>query len=262
MDAPRCYCGRSRELPLCDGSHAALGWRSGAGGEGFVSGPAHARLAERLAHERGGRVGADGATSLVVVTDGGDLDEALRGAPTGCPRACVLVGRDVSPARVAAAAGASTWVRADGAEGALAGLAAPQPVQEAPTFVLVVGHAEPDRAELDPALERLGRLGVEIVRVAAELDSLASLKADVARAQAAVVVVSKSSARAHLLPFVAGMAAALGVPVGVVAFEPVPRPAYAKELAWVDVEQLLLERPWLDLPHAVALALLLAAPTP
>lgn len=284
----RCFCGRSSELPLCDGSHQAEGWRCRDEAPAlacFVASGHLESLAERLAHEHGGRALPRGPAKVeaelaVVLSDGTDAEglaralERVRAARTvvlsiGVPptAACLRAHEHVVLAdedALGLARRASTCV-AQLRRGASAP-AATQP-HAAALPRMFVSHAVLDEPSLAPAIEHLRAFYDAQVFLCADTlrpgdDWRRSIDAALREAELFVLVLSKASLKSTYCAFETGQARALGKRIAVVVFEPVPIPRYVEHLAALDLERLMLRKPWLDVTEALVESLVTLAALP
>jgi hypothetical protein len=276
--ARRCFCGRSKAFPLCDGSHVSEAWRCAPGDSArvaFVAGPHLENLALRLAHEHGGLVARDAPVHAelgVVLTDGSDLDRLA-------PR----IARVESGRRVVVAFGAPTQAPLD-PDGVTLFVDDDDPIEGARAVSSVVGallrgeqppehasarslapaflsHAVLDEAELLPAVGYLRRrAGADLFLcadgIAPGADWHRTIADELAAREVFVLVLSKSTRESTFCAYETGQAIALGKRVRVVSLEPVPPPFYVQHLMVVDVQRLLLQKPWLDRGEALVEALL------
>ncbi len=232
--------------------------------------PAHGPLA-LVAAQRLGR-GSGPPTHAVLVTDGTALES--------CREALARSGAEQAPVYVAAlaharelAAGSLGHVVDLGAQAASPSetIDALERLAREPTALahveaarnpkaLLLVSSSHDEASLGPAVRSATRgAGLALDRVVEGLGApvgSAELRARAAAAQAVVVVLSKATVRSSVGAFAAGLGVALGLPVRVIAYEPVPTPAWASGLPWRDLEALAMERPWLDFGQLVVACLL------
>lgn len=280
MSRRRCICGRSSVLPLCDGAHTVEGWKCGMTqsmpyARVFAGGPSYQTVIERLAHAQRGAAlhhiqGPISAENLVVVTDGTDLD-ALR----------------PSLERVSAE---STKVLLIGADATLLGRAFPRaaviPVSEADqpalfwrnlttaldqTVIVMSGgahlflsHATEDEAALQPTVEALRRLGVQVFSCGDSIPGGARWWDEILdalhRCDRFVVALTPASRASHWCAFEAGAAVALGKPVQVVSLDGKPPPSFLAHLQMQNVPRQRMLHPWLNEHDALLEAFL--APLP
>jgi hypothetical protein len=287
----RCFCGRSAELPLCDGSHQAAGWRCRVDAPVpvcFVATGHLESLAERLAHEHAGlalprapeRVTAE---LVVVLSDGTDAEGLSRAlervqAPRSVvlsigvpPTAACLRGRehvvlaDEDALGVARQASACVERLRSGAPAPGASLA-PSGSAARPLPRMFVSHAVLDEPSLAPAIHHLRAFHDASIFLCADTlrpgdDWRRSIDAALREAELFLLVLSKASLKSTYCAFEAGQARALGKRIAVVVFEPVPIPRYVEHLAALDLERLLLRKPWLDVTEALVESIVTVAAT-
>jgi hypothetical protein len=274
--ARRCICGRSRTLPLCDGSHRSDAWTcapSAAVSHArlFVAAPHNANIAERLAHARQGVAlhhldGPVSAEEVVVITDGAGLDlltTALRRV-TGQRQRVLLIGGD--PAMLGGVLGGAVVAVPDADHPALlwrsllGALEAPVAPAAGPPPRLFLSHASADEAVLAPAVAVLRRLGVEVFVCGDSIPGGArwwdTILTALHRCDRFVLVLSQAARRSTWCAFEVGAAVVADKPIRLISLDGLPPPSFVSHLQMSDLPRIRAQRPWLSEPDAIIEALL------
>ena len=278
--AKRCVCGRSKTLPLCDGSHESPGWTCSPEEVDvlpyvFVASSNLQNLADRLAHRFGGAsIQTAGeklqCRRLVVVADGHDIDrlQDLRGSVDA--DSVVVMG-------VGPGAGALQWAFEDAvhltvdeefapllwkrAEAALLSGSAQLDAVERPRVFL--SHSVRDEAAIIDVVDALrDQFEIPIFVCADSIragdDWYAEIHDHLARCDVFVFVVSHSANASVFCAFETGVATGLGKPVRVVSLDGHVPPAHLQHIQSADIPRLLQRKPWLTEADALLEGLLSA----
>jgi hypothetical protein len=279
--AKRCICGRSKEYPLCDGSHrssdsSGVAWQCepshvDSSAQGFAAGAANHNLAERLAFERGGIAAHLGPPDLrverlVVLLEGGELDEVLPTIARVRPKECVVWALTEAGASAAAAIsgalvvrvddpGISLWTALGRAERDSCAAVPPRPLD-----AVFLSHAVADEPSLHAPLERLRRAyGVDVFQcgdsIAPGAEWEATIFEELSSRPCFVLALSRASAASSYCAFEVGAARALRKRIVVVALDETSPPAFVQHLQALSIERRMRARPWLDRTTALTEAL-------
>ena len=265
-------------MPLCDGAHKSEGWSCGPAMRtvvewGFVAGSHYANLAERLAHRFGGVAmhvtrGRIRVERLVVLADNTELD--LLSAQ--------VERVDAGRIQVVAIAADPLWISRSFPEipitpiedsdpewlwqatlEACLGNTGELPGRRFPRVFL--SHAVVDEAVLMPAVDYLRRISQRPFFLCG--DSIGSGAAwqptiiqQLKEAQRFLFVLSEASARSTFCAFEVGQAMARDIPIGLVAIDDTPPPAYLQHLQLIHIDRLQRQRPWLSKEEALIEAML------
>ncbi len=264
----RFICGKSQRFPLCDGTHAALGWKcedqTALPAYAFIAGRHNENLAERLASELGGVAvhavpEAVRAARVVLLVDAASLGEvrALADRVDAPLRRLVAIDLDASlvaalfpGAEIATVSGdppLRLWravrdaVRGDAPAGRTGH-------RLAPAFV---SHAVVDEPVVLPTIGYLREhVGADLFVCADSIEVGARwFDAIVAELQARPTVVwllSKDAAKSTFCSFEIGFAMASGKRVVVVSLDGERPPSFAQHLHAIDLQRRRAVRPWLD----------------
>lgn len=276
--AKRCICGRSQRQPLCDGSHASLGWTCA--GEtiarvayAFVAGRHNENLAERLASELQGLAvhtvtATVHATRLVVIADPATLDEVRELCSRVEASGRRIIAIDLAPGLAAAIFDDAEIVTAAG-EDPLAlwrsvlesvtcpPQSPPRPRTLTPAFV---SHAVADEPQILPTLTYLRRhAGADLFVCADSIDAGArwhdAIVGELRRRPILVWLLSKRSVASTFCSFEIGFATATEKRVIIVSLDGERPPSFAQHLHAIDLDRRRAARPWLDPHEALADAL-------
>ncbi len=275
----RCVCGKSRRPPLCDGSHASLGWtctdlRVPRSPWAFVAGPHEENLAERLASELHGVAvhavtHAVRAERLVVIANGASLGDVRALAARVDAARCRVVALDLDLG-VASSLFPGAEVVAAGGEGAIALWrsvrdavtrdvdAPPVPRALVPAFV---SHAVADEAQILKALSYLREhVGADLFLCG---DSIPvgtrwhdTIVGELRRRPVLVWLLSRRSAASTSCAFEVGFATASAKRVVIISLDGERPPTFAQHLHAIDIDRRRAARPWLDAHEAMADAMI------
>jgi hypothetical protein len=276
--AKRCICGRSKRLPVCDGSHSAESWACRANGDRrapwcFVASQHEENIAERLASERGGIAahmveGRLRAERLIVLSDGTALDEVKREAARVDAPHRRVIALQTDPSVLACAFEGYELARADGDESLALWTSVLSALDGDPTTVTqraltraFVSHAVSDEQTILPVVDYLRRhFGADLFLCA---DSIApgsswqqTIVNELEKRQLLVLLLSADAAASTFCAFEAGYAMARTTPIRIISLDGERPPAYVQHLHMLDLERRRAARPWLDIGEALADALL------
>lgn len=280
MSGRRCICGRASSFPLCDGAHAVEGWtctrtRTVSHPQVFASGPAYHSVVERLAHAHRASAlhqlrGPIRTEALVVVTDGTDhhhLRPALQRVDAETTRVLavgadpLLLGGAFPGAAIVPVAEADQptllWRNLSGA----LHRAVPLPSGVVRVFL---SHATADEPRLQPAIEALRALGLEVFSCGDSIPGGSRWWDEILSALRAcdrfVLVLSPAARQSTWCAFEAGAAIALEKPLQVISLDGAPPPSFLAHIQMQDVPRVQVLHPWLTPAEALLEALL--APIP
>jgi len=267
-----CVCGRSANLPWCDGSHSAEDWSCDIAGEvpafGFMAPGRIGNLARKLAaafdgllvreREPGARV-----QHFVVLVDGSDVLDATSLGDAVSFDTCTVFGLGVPCAALQRLyPGVDRHLTLPRMPLPMAfrevhdqlrnGL--PTPVPRAPKPNLrsaFVSHAVVDEAVILPVVNALReRIGADVFLCA---DSIAlgqqwhaEIEAALASRDVFVLVLSEAAARSTFCAFEVGVAVGAGKPIVIVSLDGTLPPAYVQHIHMFDAVRMQRTFPWLD----------------
>lgn len=275
----RCICGRSKRMPLCDGSHREDGWRCGVPSDeraalAFAASHSLTNLAERLAHRTGGvalhRVGGSlRCERLVLLTDGQDVAALAEqaGQVSAEERRVVAVG--VPPEVIQWAFPNATCVGVEGGDSSQVWSAVERAIEQDETQPpearvrprVFLSHATADEGRLLPLIEGLrGNYGLEVFVCADSIrsgeDWQRKIDSTLRTSDLFLFVNSEAARESTFCAFEAGMAVAKGKPIHVVTLDGAQIPMHLQHLQALDVERLRVRRPWLSSSDAILEAML------
>ena len=263
----RCICGRSKELPLCDGAHRSAGWQCdfmGPGPLAFAFAASHSlrNLGDRLAHRFQGQslhtpTQNFEASRLVLVTDGHDTARLQQ-------IAAAVRSKDTTVLAVGTAAQGLRWAFPDAAfvvieeedatvlwksaEAAVQTAAEPAERQSPPRVFLC--HSVHDEAQLFPVIDILrDHFGVPLFVCA---DSIApgsgwqaEIQTQLLECDLVLFLSSEHANKSVFCGFEAGMATAMGKVIHVINLDGTRLPDYLQQIQANDVPRLQNRKPWL-----------------
>jgi hypothetical protein len=276
----RCVCGRSKALPLCDGSHRSAGWTCSPEDEGvlpfaFVASRNLQNLADRMAHRFGGRSiqtpgGSVECQRLVVVTDGQDAEwtASLCAGVVYNSQVVLAVGvapsvvqwafPDAVPIEVDEVVAPLIWKRAEAAllSGSAQLVAPPRPK-------VFLSHSVRDEAALLPVVDTLrDHFSVPFFVCADSIPAGSQwqeeIRGHLGRCDLFVYAASENANASVFCGFEAGFAAGLAKPIRIVSLDGAPPPAHLQHIQAADVPRLRKRKPWLTETDALLDAFLLA----
>ena len=282
----RCICGRSKRLPICDGSHAVEDWACSADASkrapwAFVAGPHEENLAERLAAE------LDGvavhmiseplrAERVVVITALSGLDAVTQLLARVDAPSLKVIAIDVEPALLRPLLGP---LAGDGGDVALAaacgdGLELWRSVRQAvlddagPARRMTlarafVSHAVADEPVVLPPLEYVRRnLSADLFVCADSIEVGAQWREQIMKQLISrpklVWLLSQASAASTFCAFEVGYAMARDMPLSIISLDGTRPPSFVQHLHMIDVTRERASRPWLDQGEALVEALISA----
>ncbi len=266
--AKRCICGKSERFPLCDGSHAALGWNcrdeTARAAYAFVAGRHNENLAERLASDLAGVAvhavsGAVRVARLVTVVDAASVAEVRDLADRVDAARRRVIAIDLDPALVASLfpeaeiitvssdPPLALWrsVRA-AVTGEPAATAIPRRL--VPAFV---SHAVADEPLVLPALGYLrAHAGADLFVCADSIEIGArwfeTIVGELQQRPTLVWLLSRQAAQSTFCSFEVGYAMASAKRVVIVSLDGERPPSFAQHLHAIDLTRRRAVRPWLD----------------
>ena len=266
-----CVCGRSNELPLCDGSHAGEGWTCAANSKwerfGFCASRRYQNLATKLASHFQGALWREGekctpVETLITIADGTDLEYAILAnqLPESDERVVVLFGaaaglaRDLFPGSrlldlgdlqpIQAFRRITSFLEAESPEENLSG----PPTELSSAFI---AHAVKDEGLLTPVIDYLTRFfRADLFTCAGSIgpgeDWHRTILEGLRSKDRFVYLLSKASADSHFCSFEIGMASGLGKPTSIISLDGSAPPQFIQHIQCVDLDRIIRYKPWLD----------------
>ena len=267
----RCFCGKSKQYPLCDGHHTQVGWSCTKkpiprAQYGSISSNHYRSLAQKWSAQHNALVIEEEeepqifCQELWVFCDGSDIDAILFHRHRVRAQRVVLISISISH-QLLFALGAfdsiieiqdepnhSLWSQLQNAN--------LQPPQENSPQQIFLSHAVVDEAQWIPALDELRTLGHSIFSCSDSITAGSNWYNEIIRelleCDWILALVSQGFLRSTFCAFEIGMARTLNKPILLVSIDNSFPPSYAQDLHMETLSRYCATRPWLTSKEALS----------
>ena len=263
----RCFCGKSKKYPLCDGQHTEVGWSCTTkpiprAQYVSISSNHYRSLAQKWSAQHNGLVIEEEeepqifCQELWIFCDGSDIDSILFHRNRVHAQRVVLVSISLSH-RLLFALGAfdsvieiqdgSIWPQLQNAE-----LQSPE---EKSLQRIFLSHAVVDEAQWIPAFDELRSLNHSIFSCSDSITSGSNWYTEIIHELTAcdwiLALVSEGFLRSTFCAFEIGMARTLNKPILLISIDDSFPPSYAQDLHMETLSRYCATRPWLTPQEAL-----------
>ena len=276
----RCFCGKSKQYPLCDGRHTQVGWscttKSVPRAQYVTVSSLHYRsLAQKWSAQHNGLIIEEEddfeiiCQELWVFCDGSDIESILFHRNRVRAQHVVLVSISISHQLLFALGSFDSVIELqDKPKNSLWSQlqqANRETPQENRPQCIFLSHAVVDEAQWIPALDELRTLGHSIFSCSDSITAGSNWYTEIIRELTecdwVLCLVSKGFVRSTFCAFEVGMARTLNKPILLISIDDSFPPSYAQDLHMETLSRYCATRPWLTKKEALGEVVLTFAST-
>ncbi len=279
--AKLCVCGRSKSLPLCDGSHVGENWTCARDPEwasvGFFASERYRNLAYKLASHYQGALCLPGHSwpaldRLIMIVDGTDLEFPISAHRTIEARTCIVFSVGIAAGlldklfercHVVDLGDVNAFEAFRGVQAILDRplLEAPSRHTETALRSAFICHAMKDEPIITPVMSYIRHhFGADIFLCGDSIPGGADWHGKILNSlrekESFVALVSAAMNASPFCSFEIGAAYAIGKPIKLVSLDGSAPPAFVQHIQVIDVQRIVSQKPWLDIQDVLLQGLL------